>query len=223
MKKVKAFLLKYKHGALFSYFIIYLIWFRLLETRTDVTYYVVHTKLDNYIPFNELFAIPYFIWFGYIAYVLLYLCFKSKQDFYKACAYLFTGMSICLLIYSIWPTMQDLRPAVMPRQNILTWIISWLYSIDSCTNVCPSIHVFNAVGCAVALLKTERFKHSWRAYVVNIGLAVMITLSTMFIKQHSVYDVFWALILCFVLYVIVYVPDYSRIFQTVRVRAENKT
>ena len=38
--------------------------------------------VDNYIPFNEVFIIPYFLWFFYVPAVVLYLALHNKDDYY---------------------------------------------------------------------------------------------------------------------------------------------
>ena len=94
--KIKKFLNENKHYYLFIYSFVYLIFFKLVEVRTVGNYHNMHHFLDDKIPFNEFFAIPYFLWFFYIGYVLVKLSIKSKPDFVKAFIYIFGGMTIGL-------------------------------------------------------------------------------------------------------------------------------
>jgi membrane-associated phospholipid phosphatase len=211
--KAKQLLLKYKHGAILSYFFIYIIWFTYLERTVTTNFAPIHSKLDNLIPFNEYFIIPYLLWFFYIFITVAYLLLTSKHDFYKCCAYLFTGMTICLLIYTVFPNGHYLRVDVnsLGRSNIFTDIIAKLYSVDTATNVFPSIHVFNSVGAMIAIHKNERlFPIKWLQQTAFV-LTVLICMSTVFLKQHSIMDVFGALILNIIMYVIVYVPVWSKL------------
>ena len=57
--KAKSFLKKYRHAWVLSYFLIYMPWFVYLEKRTDVRHYMIHSPIDNHIPFIEYFIIPY--------------------------------------------------------------------------------------------------------------------------------------------------------------------
>ena len=43
--------------------------------------------IDDRIPFCEFFIVPYFLWFAYIAWIVLYLFFKNKNDYYKSCTF----------------------------------------------------------------------------------------------------------------------------------------
>jgi membrane-associated phospholipid phosphatase len=212
LKAIKQFILKYKHGVILSYFFIYITWFFYLERTVTTNFHPIYTKLDDLIPFNEYFIIPYFLWFFYIFVTVAYLLFTSKTDFYKCCAYLFIGMTICLTIYTIWPNGHYLRVDLdtLGRKNIFITILSRLYSVDTATNVFPSIHVFNSVGALIAINKNERLHRikwlQWSAFI----LTVMICLSTVFLKQHSVLDIFGALVLNAVMYAIVYVPSWEK-------------
>lgn len=213
--KIKQLLYKYRHGYILSYFFIYLIWFTYLEnTITESSNFTqIESKLDAYIPFNELFVIPYFLWFIYIFVTVAFFFLTSKQDFYKCCAFLFIGMTICLIIYTVFPNGHHLNADLdsLGRDNILIDIMRHLYKIDTSTNVFPSIHVYNSIGACIALSKSEALKKKIWLKVFVIILTVAICLSTVFLKQHSVLDIFSAVALSIVMYVVVYVPSWNRI------------
>ena len=209
--KIKFFLNENKHFYLFIYSFVYLIFFKLVELRTADNYHNMHHFLDDKIPFNEFFAIPYFLWFFYIGYVLVKLSIKSKSDFIKAFTYIFGGMTIGLVIFLIYPTTQGLRPEIMPRDNVLTELVHFLHRIDTPTNVCPSLHVYDSVGACIAVMLAKDCFNYVEKYAA-VFLTISISLSTLFIKQHSVIDVFWGLVMSVVMYFIIYLPDYGKYF-----------
>lgn len=199
---------KYNHAVAILYLPFYLFCFTSLERRNKTDYYVVESELDQFIPFCEWFVIPYFLWFAYIAVTFAYFFLADKQDFIRLCIFLFTGMTICLAIYYVWPNGQNLRPdlTTLGRENIFTKILTQLYSTDTHTNVCPSIHTFNSVGACIVIYKSRKLKNN---KVIRIGaliLTVSICLSTVFLKQHSILDVFWALVLAIPMYLLAYLP-----------------
>ena len=55
---MKKLLKKYGHVWVLSYGFLYLPWFFYLERTVISDYAVMHTALDDYIPFNEYFIIP---------------------------------------------------------------------------------------------------------------------------------------------------------------------
>jgi amino acid permease len=208
-----SFLKTYKHALLLLYLLIYFPWFYSLEATVTNTYTSVHIWLDDLIPFNELFIIPYYLWFIYIVAVVAYLLFNAKEDYYKCCAFLFIGMTVCLTIYTIWPNGQDLRPTTFARDNFLVDIVKNLYRSDTSTNVCPSIHVFNSIGVHIAIMQCSKLKDKKWVKLSSFILCILICMSTAFLKQHSVFDGICAIILCVVMYIIVYVPNYSKLLR----------
>ncbi len=210
---MKAFIKKYSHAWVLLYFIFYMQWFTWLERTVTTKFTVVHLKLDDSIPFCELFVIPYFLWFAYIFLSVAYFFFKDRSEFYRNVAFLFIGMTICLTIYTLWPNGHDLRPDLdaLGRSNIFTRIMEWLYGTDTCTNVCPSIHAFNSIGACIAIYKSRHLKEKRALRTGCLILTVLICMSTVFLKQHSVFDVICACILSVVMYAVVYVPDYARL------------
>ena len=212
MKKCKDLYQKYWHAIpLLIYAVIYLNWFGYLEQTVTKHYRVIHTTLDDYIPFCEVFIIPYLLWFVYVASVVVYLFFKSRPDYTKCCIFLFTGMTIFLIISTLWPNGHHLRPYVMPRDNILTQMIAQLYKTDTSTNLWPSIHVYNSIGAHLAISKCDALKKHKVIRFGSLVLCVSIILSTVLIKQHSVFDVVTAFILAAVMYVLVYNQEYNLI------------
>ena len=203
---MKDFIKKYSHAVAILYLPFYLFCFTGLERRNIEDYYVVESKLDALIPFYEWFVIPYFLWFAYIAVTFAYFFWADKQDFIRLCIFLFTGMTICLVIYYVWPNGQNLRPdlTTLARENIFTRILAMLYSTDTHTNVCPSIHTFNSVGACIAIYKSKKLKNKQAIRIGSLILTVSICLSTVFLKQHSILDVFWALVLAVPMYLLAY-------------------
>ena len=144
MKRIHEILKKYRHAWVFLYTFIYLPWYMYLERTITHEYHVLHTWVDDIIPFNEYFIIPYFIWFIYVASVLIFFFFKDVDEFYRFGLYLALGMSISLFICQIFPNGTDLRPVNLdPNKNIFTHLVAFIYKTDTNTNVFPSIHVFN--------------------------------------------------------------------------------
>lgn len=208
MEKFKKFYERYRHAIpLIVYGVIYLTWFCHLEKTVTKQYTVIHMALDDVIPFCEVFVIPYFLWFAYIAAVVLYFFFKDKDDYYRTCVFLFTGMTIFLIISTLFPNGHHLRPYVMPRDNIFTRLVQFLYSTDTPTNLWPSIHVYNSLGAHFAIVKSKHFENRKGIKVASFVLSTSIILSTMFIKQHSLFDVLTAFGLSAIMYLVVYRYD----------------
>lgn len=203
----------YKYSPLIAmlYFPIYSIWFSTLE-KINVNVNIIYSPLDSFIPFWEIFVIPYIIWFGYVAFVMIYFVITSRKDFVRTGVFLITGMTICLIIYTVFPNGIDLKPTEFARDNFMVDIVKYIYSIDTPTNVLPSIHCLNSIGIHIGILKSQNL--SKKKWVCNLSgiLMVSICLSTVFIKQHSILDMFAAIALSIPLYYISYVFDWNKLF-----------
>ncbi len=219
---MKQFYTKYKHAVpLIIYVLIYITWFIALEKRNISNYTIIHMKIDDYIPFCELFAIPYFLWFAYVSVVVLYLFFTDKREYHKVCLFLFTGMTIFLIVSTVFPNGQHLRPSAFPRDNALTHLVRFLYRADTATNVCPSIHVYNSIGAHIAISKSGRLNNRKGIQIGSFILSLSIILSTVFLKQHSMFDVITACIMAIIIYTVVYVIDYTFISSTAYRQSQN--
>lgn len=184
---------KYKHGLLIMiYGIIYVVIFAYLEGRPVRRFHVVHTLFDEMIPFCELFIVPYLLWFPYIAVTVLYFIFinKNVKEYYQMTGNLIMGMTLFLIVSYVYPNIQHLRPEEFTRDNIFIDMVVKLYQTDTCTNILPSIHVFNSLAIHKAISSCEALKRKPLIQYSSLVLTILIILSTMFLKQHSVIDVF---------------------------------
>jgi len=205
MKRIHEILKKYRHAWVFLYTFIYLPWYMYLEITITHEYHVLHTWVDDIIPFNEYFIIPYFIWFIYVASVLIFFFFKDVDEFYRFGLYLALGMSISLFICQIFPNGTDLRPVNLdPNKNIFTHLVAFIYKTDTNTNVFPSIHVFNSIATHVAILRSRFFYNNMKVKAISFIIMISICLSTLFLKQHSFLVVVGATILSYVIYQLIY-------------------
>ena len=174
-----------------GYFLLYYLTENLIPAEKC---YPVHSWLDDVIPFQEAFVIPYVFWYVLIVISLLYFMLYSIEGFRGLQTFIIVTQAVAMIFYILMPTRQDLRPVEMPRDNVLTWIISIIYSFDTNTGVCPSLHVAYSIGIASAWLKDRAASVPWKIFVVVA--VILICLSTAFIKQHSIVDAFAAIPVC---------------------------
>ena len=185
-------------------------WFCYLEKHRFSHYYLIHSPLDDYIPFVEYFIVPYLLWFLFIAVTIAYFFFTDKKGYYQLTAFLFTGMTIFLIICTVFTYELNLRPHTFANDTVFTRLVQQLYSTDTPTNVLPSIHVYNSLGAAIAIGHSQALKKHRGIQFASYGLAGLIILSTMFLKQHSVTDVIAAVALAFMIYPLIYVTQTKR-------------
>ena len=189
-------------GFMALYLVFYLACFAFLEKSILVPDLWVHCRLDDLIPFCKYAIVPYYMWFAWIPFTLFYILWRApRADFWRVCLPLFAGMTLSLLFYLIVPNGLSLRPRSVPGTDIFAQAVRALYRSDTPTNVCPSIHVFNSVTLMLAYYRCSCFdapRRRWMRPAAAV-LCLAITASTMLLKQHSVIDVVFGILLALTL------------------------
>ena len=173
------------------YWVIYLVWFFWLDNTITQPKYIIHAPLDDLIPFNEWFVIPYCSWFLLLVAVTALLWWKDTASYDKLCLMMFSGMTFCLIVYMLLPNGLDLRPTVeeIGRSNPAIWVMQLLWKADASVNVCPSIHCQSTACMAIAISESKLAEERPMLRPIALVWAALICLSTVFTKQHSVLDV----------------------------------
>ena len=198
---------RYRHLLLLLGWAVYFALYFLTENLIPLEKcHVVHSPLDDAIPFCEYFVIPYTLWYALIVGSLLYFMLYDVRSFCKLQTFIMITQAIAMIVYILWPNRQELRPAAFPRENFFTWIISIIYDFDTPSGVCPSLHVAYSIGIASVWCKEKGVSRGFKAFIVVF--VCVICVSTAFIKQHSVVDIFAALPVGLLAEVILYWKDY---------------
>ena len=153
--------------------------------------HVVHCALDDRIPFLEGFLVIYCYWYALLVASLLIFLLYDIRAFKRLQVYIMITQAVAMTVYILWPSIQLLRPEHFARDNALTRLMAFIYAFDTPTGVCPSLHVAYSIGMASAWCKCKKAPAAWKGFVVLS--AVVISIATAFVKQHSIIDVFAAL------------------------------
>ena len=183
---------------------LYLLAFFLVERRTSAAYWFTQLPIDSRIPFCEPFILAYCAWYPLLIGVGLYLLARDRQAYRRYMAFLAITFWGSMTVWFLLPSCQDLRPIVMPRDNLFTRWISVLYAIDTNTNVFPSGHVVGSVGAALAVWDSAALRNRKAVRWGVTILAALICLSTLLVKQHTVLDVLGGLVLSLIAGIFVY-------------------
>jgi len=198
---------RFSHLKLLLGWVVYFALYFLTENLIPVeSCHVIHSRLDDIIPFCEIFVVPYVFWYALIVGSLLYFALYSVDSFRKLSIFIMITQAVAMAIYIAFPNMQDLRPAVFPRDNIFSRLVGLIYTFDTDTNVFPSLHVAYSIGIASVWLKEKSACTGLKVFVVIA--VILICLSTAFIKQHSILDAFGAIPVCILAELIVFRKRY---------------
>ncbi|MBR5390400.1 MAG: phosphatase PAP2 family protein [Clostridia bacterium] len=162
----------------------------------------MHCFLDDLIPFCEVFLLAYGGWYLLVFGSLLHYLLYDVESFKKLQYFIIITQVVAMAVYILYPTRQDLRPEFFARDNGFTRILGFIYSMDTSTGVCPSLHVAYSLGIASVCYKDKNA--SLLKKILITATVILISLSTMFVKQHSAVDVLAALILGLAAELIVY-------------------
>ena len=187
---------QYRHWLWLLFFPVYWLRYPLIESLVPAGgYFPIYCPLDDRIPFCEWFLIPYMAWMVCLVVMALYTARYDVDTFRCYMKFLAVSMTLSTVIYLVYPSCQQLRPAQFPRDNLLTRLVGVLYSMDTNTNVFPSEHAIGAIGVFLAAARSPRLRTPGRLTVIGIAMG-LVCFSTVFLKQHSILDLAAAVPVC---------------------------
>ena len=186
---MKQFLKEHRHYYLLLYVPIFLLWFFLIEKLhpSDGPYWVSYVPLDDKVPFVPQFALIYCLWYPFLIVPGLYLLLREPDAFCRFMWFFMIGTGLCLLVCTVFPNGQDLRPELGEGGGFCTALIRALYTADTNTNVLPSMHVVGSVAVFYGALHSQSLRRPLPFAAITV-MTVLISLSTVLIKQHSLLD-----------------------------------
>ena len=183
---------EFAHLKLLLGWVVYFVFYFLTENLIPVeSCHLIHSWLDERIPFNEFFFIPYCFWYLLIVISLGYFALYDIPNFRNLQIFITITQVVAMTVYILYPSYQDLRPTEFVRDNFFTHLAALIYRADTPTGVCPSLHVAYSLGIGSCWLKEKQAGKVWKAFVVFS--VIVISLSTAVVKQHSVIDIAAAL------------------------------
>lgn len=157
-----------------------------IQTYVHVPAHHIYSRVDELIPFNRYFVIPYFSWHAELFLIEVYYWLKKDMDgFEKMTLTLNAGYLLSSIIFLLFPSYINLRPAIVYGDDLCAHLVRFLYVIDDSRNVCPSLHVS---FCVIMMLIYNRGEHNYAARLAFNAWNVTIMMSTLFLRQHSVID-----------------------------------
>ena len=101
----KETLKNYRYVLLVLYVPVYFACFFLIERLVPSTadYWVSYCPLDDLIPFNEYFIIPYYLWYPLLFAVGIYLMIKDAPEFKRYMYCIMIGFSFCVVFCLLFP------------------------------------------------------------------------------------------------------------------------
>ena len=159
----------------------YLDWHNNLLFNEGVKFFELNTFMDRAIPFSPAWVWVYVLYYPFCFMPLFLL--KNIDTFRRVAGAFLAEFVLAFIVFLALPV-KMLRPDVVPN-SLSTTVVAAIYRFDPGFNVFPSMHVANSLLVALIFYKYDR-----RLGVPFMAIAVLISLSTMFVKQHYALDVF---------------------------------
>ena len=189
---------KYRHLWLCLIWLLFtVLYFSVSEYILQTGYTTVSCPLDDRIPFCKYFIIPYCMWFLALGGMTVYLAFWDAESFRQFMTFVAVGMLPVYAFFMIFPTAVDFRPAIPEGGGLCEFLLRLVFSTDGEANVTanalPSLHVMGCIAIYAAAYHTPSLRKNGR-HLLILALSLLISASTVLVKQHSILDVFAALI-----------------------------
>ena len=167
--------------------------------------HILDSSIDKHIPFIPEMIIFYSIFYPFVFCTLYYIFIHNKENFRHGIIIGTISYLIADIIFICFPTIM-IRPEI--SYSKLDWLTGLLIKITY-TGDNPPINCFPSIHCLFTfqviymtlLLKNSSWKE--KTYIIYVGL--LIAVSTVFVKQHYIYDIIGALGLCIIMNTLGYI------------------
>lgn len=141
----------------------------------------LETPVDAVIPFVPAFIFIYVLYYPWVIMPLFVV--RTRDAFYRALAAFGLAQLIAQIMFVLFPASIE-RPS-MAGQGLTATLVRFIYSVDLGWNLFPSLHVAHSVLVALLFGKyASRKTACW----VWLG-TLLISASTLLVKQHYLIDV----------------------------------
>ena len=139
--------------------------------------------------------VPWFQPFYLLCYVVtfgLFLISREPAFLNRAYIMFIAANGFAFLFFAAFPVLGPPREAIMPDVSAWHGLLVLNQTLDTQYNAFPSLHVTNP--CLVAMLSWREHGLSFKSLLFTL-IAVLISVATLFVKQHYVLDVFAGVVL----------------------------
>jgi len=143
---------------------------------------VPETWVDRAVPFDPRWVAIYELFY---LFMLLPVVLPSDRSAFRRIvgAYALTGL-VSFVVFLVYPVHFIERPTITSTETFGEWVLAMTHRIDTPSNCLPSLHVSLALLAALSAWSLDR-----KVGLLALPMAVVIGLSTLFVKQHFWWDV----------------------------------
>ncbi len=162
--------------------------------------------IDNNIKMVKIFIIPYIYSYAFWLFAPIVVSLTNKKNFYNYAIGLLLAYFVGFLFFTFMPTYinrvdEGLYDAL--GNDILSKLIRLIYNSDgkeSGYNLFPSYHCLISTYCYLGIRKQKEISTGFKAY--TLIMAILICMSTVFIKQHYFLDIIGGVLIAIICYIL---------------------
>ena len=196
MKKIKDFIKKNKKFIISICILLlgqsFMYWFLKLFQNNPI---YIKYHLDNEIPFIGQFVYIYNAFYPFMLISLYLLYKKDEKAYYKAIISGTIGYLVCDVIFLLVPTIMY-RDVVPSASQFTDLVIKITFFFDN-----PPLNCFPSIHCLFSFQVIYSYwssKENIRNKIIVTVCALLIIISTLLVKQHYIFDVVSAFLICII-------------------------
>lgn len=153
---------------------------------------ILTSSFDAKLPFIPAFSIFYYLWYVYLLLIPFVLYKVNKKRMFEYAKIVVISVLLASIIFIFFPTTIERGVNLIECHSIFEYIVKFIYFTDT-PNLCclPSMHCVLCFIFIYMSLKTKELKWYYKLFFVLTSLGIVA--STLFIKQHVIWDVFAAI------------------------------
>ena len=169
------------------------------------------SEIDNRIPFVPGFIYLYIFWYLMLFFIPIIIYYYSSDNFYSYIATAIITIFIAFCIFILFPT--TIRRPEINETSVTLWITNLIFKMDSPAACClPSMHCALCFLFIIYTINLKELKPLFKALIVV--LSTLIIISTLFIKQHVIYDILASIVIVSLAYAICKKLNLSKYIKT---------
>lgn len=171
-------------------------------------HYDLTTSWDRKVPFVKEWVVIYLVCFVFWIINYILIANEGKEHCYRFVSADLLSRIICGIFFIMLPT-TNVRPIIYGN-DFLSYMVKFVYGIDSATNLFPSIHCLVSWFCFIGIRKSKKIPLWYKVF--SCIFAILVCASTQFIKQHYLIDIVGGILiaeLCF------YLTNHTQIYSKV--------
>jgi membrane-associated phospholipid phosphatase len=165
--------------------------------------------LDNQVPFVKEWVIIYVVCYLFWAINYILVSREGREHCYRFVFADILSRLICGIFFLVLPT-TNIRPTVTGN-GLTSWLMSFIYAIDTPTNLFPSIHCLVSWFCFIGIRGSKKIPLWYKVF--SCIFAILVFASTQFTKQHYLIDIAGGIIIAEICY---YIAVHTQIYLGVK-------